>query len=239
MTGQNPTVVLVHGAFADASSWAKVIDLLRARGVEAIAVSNPLRGLAHDGDYVASVAGQVDGPVVLVGHSYGGPVITHAAGKTPNAKALVYVASFGVDKGQSALSSVESFPPVELNTSLVPQQFPDGDGTDTEFTIRRDAFPSVFAADLPEEVTAIAAVSQRPIAARALGEPLSVEPAWKSLPSWFVVATADNAIHPDSQRAAADRLGAATVEVEASHAIALSRPTEVADQILAAVAAIS
>ncbi|KOX19937.1 hypothetical protein ADK67_32385 [Saccharothrix sp. NRRL B-16348] len=239
MTSQNPTVVLVHGAFADGSSWAKVIDLLRARGVEALAVSNPLRGLAHDGDYVASVANQVDGPVVLVGHSYGGPVITHAAAKTPNAKALVYVAAFGIDKGESALSSVEEFAPVELNTSLVPQQFPDGDGDDTEFTIRRDAFASVFAADLPDEVTATAAVSQRPIAARALGEPLSVEPAWKTLPSWFVVATADNAINPDSQRAAAVRLGSTTVEVEASHAIALSRPTEVADQILAAVTAVS
>ncbi|MEU4448962.1 alpha/beta hydrolase [Actinosynnema sp. NPDC050801] len=239
MTGQNPTVVLVHGAFADASSWAQVIDRLRARGVDALAVGNPLRGLAHDGDYVASIASQVDGPVVLVGHSYGGPVITHAAAKTPNAKALVYVAAFGIDKGQSALSSVESFPPVELNTSLVPQQFADGEGTETEFTIRRDAFPSVFAADLLAEVTATAAVSQRPIAARALGEPLSVEPGWKSLPSWFVVATADNAIHPDSQRAAADRLGATTVEVEASHAIALSRPTEVADLILAAVTAIA
>ncbi len=239
MTGQNPTVVLVHGAFADGSSWAEVIDRLRARGVEALAVGNPLRGLAHDGDYVASVAGQVDGPVVLVGHSYGGPVITHAATRTPNAKALVFVASFGVDKGQSALSSVEGFPPVELNTSLVPQRFPDGEGSDTEFTIRRDAFPSVFAADLPDEVTATAAVSQRPIAARALAEPLAVEPAWKSLPSWFVVATADNAINPDSQRAAAGRLGATTVEVEASHAVALSRPTEVADQILAAVTAVS
>ncbi|MCE7000735.1 alpha/beta hydrolase [Saccharothrix sp. S26] len=239
MTSQNPTVVLVHGAFADGSSWAKVIDLLRERGVDAVAVSNPLRGLAHDGDYVASVAGQVDGPVVLVGHSYGGPVITHAATKAANVKALVYVASFGVDRGQSALSSVEGFPPVELNTSLVPQRFPDGDDTDTEFTIRRDAFASVFAADLPAEVTATAAVSQRPIAARALAEPLSVEPAWKALPSWFVVATADNAINPDSQRAAAGRLGATTVEVEASHAIALSRPAEVAAQVLAAVTSLS
>jgi pimeloyl-ACP methyl ester carboxylesterase len=235
MTGNTPTVVLVHGAFADASSWSHVIDRLRARGVDALAVSNPLRGLAHDGDYVASVASQVDGPVVLVGHSYGGPVITHAGAKTPNAKALVYVASFGIDRGDSALGSVESFPPVELGTSVVPQQFPDGEGADTELTIRRDAFPSVFAADLPAEFTATAAVSQRPIAARALSEPLAVEPAWKSLPSWFVVATADNAIHPDSQRAAAERLGATTVEVDASHAVAVSRPDEVASLILAAV----
>lgn len=234
-SNNTPTVVLVHGAFADGSSWAGVIDRLRARGVEAVAVGNPLRGLAHDGDYVASVAGQVDGPVVLVGHSYGGPVITHAGAKTPNAKALVYVAAFGIDQGESALGSVEGFPPVDLGTSLVQRTFPDGEGAEVEFTIRPDAFASVFAADLPADFTATAALSQRPIAARALGEPLSVEPAWKSLPSWFVVATADNAIHPDSQRAAAKRLGATSVEVDASHAVAVSRPDEVADLILAAV----
>ncbi|MGM1063038.1 alpha/beta fold hydrolase [Saccharothrix sp. Mg75] len=239
MSDKTPTAILVHGAFADGSSWGPVIERLRARGVDAIAVSNPLRGLAHDGDYVAAVAGRVDGPVVLVGHSYGGPVITHAGAEAPNAKALVYVASFGVDTGESALGSVEAFPPVELNTSLVPQEFPDGEGTDTEFTIRRDAFPSVFAADLPDDVTATAAASQRPVAARALAEPLAVEPAWRTLPSWFAVATEDHAIHPDSQRAAAKRLGATTVEVEGSHAIALSRPDEVAALVLAAVEAVS
>jgi pimeloyl-ACP methyl ester carboxylesterase len=240
MTGNNnPTVVLVHGAFADGSSWAGVIDRLRARGVEAVAVSNPLRGLAHDGDYVASVAGRIDGPVVLVGHSYGGPVITHAGAKTPNAKALVYVAAFGIDQGESALGSVESFPPVDLGTSLVQQTFPDGESAEVELTIRRDAFASVFAADLPADFTATAAASQRPIAARALGEPLAVEPAWKALPSWFLVATADNAIHPDSQRAAAKRLDATTVEVDASHAVAVSRPDEVANLILAAVNSLS
>ncbi|QFZ19026.1 alpha/beta fold hydrolase [Saccharothrix syringae] len=237
MSSENPTVVLVHGAFADGSSWARVIDRLRAHGVDALAVSNPLRGLAHDGDYVASVVDQLDGPVVLVGHSYGGPVITHAATRAPNAKALVYVASFGIDKGESALGSVEGFPPVELNTSLVQHRFPDGQGTDVELTIRRDAFPGVFAADLPADFTATAAVSQRPVAARALTEPLSVEPAWRTLPSWFLVATADNAIHPDSQRAAAERLGATAVEVDGSHAVAVSRPDEVADLILAAVRA--
>ncbi|MDQ2589256.1 alpha/beta fold hydrolase [Saccharothrix yanglingensis] len=239
MSDNTPTAILVHGAFADGSSWSHVIDRLRAEGVDAIAVSNPLRGLAHDGDYVAAVVGQVDGPVVLVGHSYGGPVITHAGAKAPNVKALVYVASFGIDTGESALGSVESFPPVELGTSLAPQQFPDGEGTDTEFTIRRDAFPSVFAADLPAEFTATAAATQRPIAARALAEPLAVEPAWKTLPSWFAVATEDNAIHPDSQRAAAKRLGATTVEVRGSHAIAVSRPDEVAALVLAAVRAVA
>ncbi|MET1074813.1 MAG: alpha/beta hydrolase [Umezawaea sp.] len=231
-----PTVVLVHGAFADASSWAPVVERLRAQGVEALAVGNPLRGLTHDGEYVASVVNQVDGPVVLVGHSYGGPVITYAGSKADNAKALVFVASFGVDKGDSALGSVAEFPEVELATSLVPRQYPSGEGTDTEFTIREDAFASVFGADLPAEVTAVAAVSQRPVAQAALGEPLGVEPAWRTLPSWFAVATADHAIHPDSQRAAAKRLGATTIEVEGgSHSIAVSHPDEVANLVLEAV----
>jgi pimeloyl-ACP methyl ester carboxylesterase len=235
-----PTVVLVHGAFADGSSWSAVIERLRAQGIDALAVSNPLRGLTYDGDYVASVVNQLDGPVVLVGHSYGGPVITHAGSKAENVKGLVFVASFGVDKGESALGSVSGFPEVELGTALVPRQFPTADGTDTEFTIQQDKFASVFAADLPAEFTATAAVGQRPVAQGALGEPLGVEPAWKTLPSWFAVATADNAIHPDSQRAAAKRLGSTTVEVEGgSHAIAVSRPDEVAGLIVAAVRAVA
>ena len=236
----NPTVVLVHGAFADGSSWAPVVERLRAEGVESLAVSNPLRGLTYDGDYVASVVNQIDGPVVLVGHSYGGPVITHAGSKAENVKGLVFVASFGVDKGVSALGSVEGFPEVELGTSLVPRQFPTAEGTDTEFTIRLDAFSSVFGADLPADFAATAAVSQRPVAQGALGEPLGVEPAWKKLPSWFAVATADHAIDPDSQRAAAKRLGATTVEVEGgSHSIAVSRPEEVTALIVAAVTAVA
>ena len=236
----NPTVVLVHGAFADGSSWSPVVERLRAQGVDALAVANPLRGLALDGDYVAGVVNQIDGPVVLVGHSYGGPVITHAGSKAANVKALVFVAAFGVDRGDSALGSVEGFPPVELGTSLVPRQYPLGDGTDTEFFIDQEKFAGVFAADLPAEVTATLAVSQRPIAQGALGEPLGVEPAWRTLPSWFAVATADHAIDPDSQRAAAKRLSATTVELEGgSHAIAVSRPDEVTALIVEAVRSVA
>jgi len=235
-----PTVVLVHGAFADGSSWTSVVQRLRAEGIEALAVGNPLRGLTNDGEYVASVVSQIDGPVVLVGHSYGGPVITYAGSRADNVRGLVYIASFGIDKGESALGSVESFPPVELGTSLVPRQFPSATGPETEFYIREDAFASVFAADLPADFVANAALTQRPVAQLALGEPLAVEPAWRALPSWFAVATADNAIHPDSQRAAAKRLGATTVEVEGgSHAIAVSRPDEVAGLIIEAVRAVA
>lgn len=230
-----PTVLLVHGAFADGSSWSRVIARLQAEGVAAQALANPLRGLTHDGEYVANAASQVDGPVVLVGHSYGGPVITYAGSKAPNVTALVLVASFGVDYGQSAVGSVAGFAEPELNDALEPHTFPGGDSP--ELYIRREKFRSVFAADLPDEETELLAVSQRPLALAGLEQVLEVPPAWKTLPSWFAVATQDHAIDPDSQRAAAERLGSTTVEVEGSHAIALSQPDAVAALVLAAVRA--
>ncbi|MFC4910114.1 alpha/beta fold hydrolase [Actinomadura gamaensis] len=232
----SPTVVLVHGAFADASSWRPVIERLREAGTPVRAVANPLRGLSHDGDYVASLVSQIDGPVVLVGHSYGGPVITHASSAAGNVEGLVFVAAFGLDTGMSALSSVEGFPPAELGTALVPAAYPDGAGTATEFTIDEARFHSVFCADLPTDRAALMGASQRPIAERALSEPLAVEPGWKRLPSRFVIAGADHAIDPDAQRAAAARVGAETVELAgASHAVALSHPEAVARTITAAV----
>ncbi|MFC9970040.1 alpha/beta fold hydrolase [Spirillospora sp. NPDC127200] len=232
----NPTVVLVHGAFADASSWRPVVERLRENGTAVRAVANPLRGLTHDGDYIASLVGQIDGPVVLVGHSYGGPVITHASSAASNVAGLVFVASFGLDTGMSALSSVEGFPPAELGTALVPAAYPAGDGTATEFTIDPARFHSVFCADVSTEQAALMAASQRPVAELALTEPLAVEPGWKRLPSRFVVAGADHAIDPGAQRAAAARVGAETLEIEgASHAVALSHPEAVARAITAAV----
>ncbi|MCC2310021.1 alpha/beta fold hydrolase [Cellulomonas chengniuliangii] len=230
-----PTVLLVHGAFADGSSWSRVIDRLQAEGVSAQALANPLRGLTHDGEYVANAAAQVEGPVVLVGHSYGGPVVTYAGGSAPNVTALVLVASFGVDYGVSALGSVAEFPESELNTALEPRAYPGSESP--ELYIRRDRFHSVFAADLPEEETALLAATQRPVALAGLNDVLEVEPAWKTIPVWFAVATQDHTIDPNSQRAAAARLGATTVEVEGSHAIALSQPDAVAALVLAAVRA--
>jgi pimeloyl-ACP methyl ester carboxylesterase len=218
MTTPSPvTVVLVHGAFADGSSWGPVISRLQSMDIPARAVVNPLRGLTADGEYVASVVNQIDGPVVLVGHSYGGPVITYAATKAPNTKALVFVASFGVEKGVTTLGSVEDFPEVPLGSALEPHSYPTADGTGTEFTIAVDRFAEVFAADLP-------------------AEPLSVEPAWRDVPCWFAIATADNAIHPQSQHFAAEKMTARTVVIEGgSHAIALSHPDEVANLIVDAV----
>ena len=239
MSAAVPTVVLVHGAFADASSWAPVIAQLHAAGVDAQAVANPLRGLAADGAYVASLISQIDGDVVLVGHSYGGPVITHAGSGAGNVRALVFVASFGLDRGQSVPESLAGFPEPLLNTSMIPRSYPNGSGhSSSELYIERDKFAEVFAADLPADQVAILAASQRPLSAPGFVEPLTVEPAWRTVPSWFLVASRDNAIDPASQRNAAERLGATTIEVPASHAVALSQPAAVAGIILDAVAAI-
>jgi pimeloyl-ACP methyl ester carboxylesterase len=160
-------------------------------------VVNPLRGLTADGEHVASALGQIDGPVVLVGHSYGGPDITYAGAKAANVKALVYVASLGLDEGVSTLGSVEGFPPSDLGPALVPRTYPKADGTTgTELFIKEDRYPEVFAGDLPLERVRVLAASQRPAADVGCGEPLAVRPGWKTTPSWFVVAGADRTINP-------------------------------------------
>jgi pimeloyl-ACP methyl ester carboxylesterase len=239
-TSESPiTVVLVHGAFADASSWSRIVPRLHEAGAKVEAVPNPLRGLTYDGEYVASLVGQIDGPVLLVAHSYGGPVITYAASKATNVKGLVYIASFGLDQGVGTLESVASFPPSELGTALLPRAYPLGDETGTELYIQPEHYHSVFCADLPAQEAAVLAVSQRPGSELAFGEPLAVEPGWKTVPSWFGVAGADHAINPDSERAAAQRMGATTVEIEGgSHSIALSQPARVTEVILQALAAV-
>lgn len=229
-----PTVLLVHGAFADGSSWNLVIEQLQKAGVKAQAVANPLRGLQSDGDYVASIAKQIAGPVLLVGHSYGGPVITVAGSEAPNVKGLVYVASFGLDQGQSIQETVAGFKEPLLNTALQGMTFPNGPSEALEFYIQPDRYHEVFSADLPTTITDVLRNSQRPVVASAFGEKLQIEPAWKKLPSWFLIATQDNAINPDAQRAAAQRIHAKTTEIDASHAVALSRPQDVAGLILEA-----
>ena len=227
------TVLLVHGAFADGSSWQKIIPRLQAAGLTTAAVPNPLRGLSFDGEYVASYVSQVPGDVLLVGHSYGGPVITYASSTADNVKGLVFVASFGLDKGVSVLESVADFPESELSSSLQPWTFPGSE--QPEFSIQVDKNKSAFAGDVTDEEAATGAANQRPAAAVGLGEPLAVEPGWKRLPSWWVLSEADNTINPDSQRAAAERLGATLTVIEGgSHSIALSRPDEVAAVIIAA-----
>ena len=237
---QSPTVILVHGAFADGSSWARVLERVRDAGIAAEAIPNPLRGLTFDGEYVASVLGQLEGPIVLVGHSYGGAVMTYASSKAPNVRALVYVASFGLDHGASANQSVADYPPPELASSVEVRTFPNGDEPGLEALIQRGRFHSAFCADVPAEEAAVYGASQRPVAVGALDEPLAVQPGWTTIPSWFVVAGADHSINPGSQRAAAARMGATMVEIEGgSHSIALSQPARVAGVVIDAAAAVA
>lgn len=234
-----PTVLLVHGAFADATSWSGVIEELQKHGVPVIAPPNPLRGLASDAAYVASVAAQIDGPVVLVGHSYGGALIT-VAGVTENVVGLVYVAAYVLEEGESLGELQGRFPLSPLVSNLKEWTYPIPDGEPgVEVTIAEDAFPSVFAADVPADVTKVLAAAQRPLAASAFGETAPVA-AWQTRPSWALVAGADEAINPEVERFGAKRAGATIVELEgASHAVAVSRPKEVADLIRDAVRATS
>jgi len=233
-SNNTPTVILVHGGFADASFWTPVIQKLQARGIPVLAPPNPLRGLAGDAEYIASFVRQVDGPVLLVGHSYGGAVISVAGAATPNAVGLVYVAAFILDEGESFGEVFAGFPDTPLLTAVRPGTYPIGNGeTAVELSIAPELYQSAFAADLPSEVTEVLAVMQRPFA--AIFEDRAQAAAWKTLPSWAVVATADNAIHPDAERHMAQRAGAETNEVDASHSIALSQPEAVADLIQTAV----
>ncbi len=234
----SPTVVLVHGAFADASHWAPVIHELQAHDVPVLAPPNPLRGLARDAAYIASYANQIHGPVLLVGHSYGGAVISVAGAAVDQAVGLVFVAAWVLDEGESFADVAGRFPATALGEALRPSSYtlPDG-GTAVELSIAPEAYRTAFAADLPRAATDPGAVSQRPWA--AILDERAGAAAWKTLPSWAVVATADQAIHPDAERHMARRAGAGTIEVDASHSIALSQPRVVADHIRHAVTRVS
>ncbi|MER5398251.1 alpha/beta hydrolase [Streptomyces sp. NPDC002599] len=231
-----PTVVLVHGVFADASGWNDTIARLQKAGFPVIAPANPLRDLAGDSAYVSSVVDTVPGPVILVGHSYGGEVITNAGRGHTNVKALVYVGAFAPDEGESALQLASMFPGSMLPDALLTRPFPLPDGTPggTDGYIDPAKFHDVFAQDLPHSVTRLMAATQRPGSVGGLGAKSGV-PAWKSLPSWYVIPTADHVIPPAAQRFMAERAGSATVEVKgASHVVMMSHPEVVVRQILAA-----
>jgi len=230
-SADKPTVVLVHGAFADSSSWNGVVRSLEADGYPVIAVANPLRGLASDAGHVRSVVDGVRGPVVLAGHSYGGSVMSQAADGLPNVKALVYIASFILEAGESTGELAAKFPGGELGPALktLPVPLPDGkEGSD--LYIEQDQFRRVFAADVPEDVTALMAATQRPITAAALEEP-ATKAAWKAIPSWNLVTTEDLAIPAESMRFMGKRANSHTLELKASHAVAVSQPDAVADFI--------
>jgi pimeloyl-ACP methyl ester carboxylesterase len=234
----SPTVVLVHGAFADAGSWAPVVERLQAAGVEAQALVNPLRGIAADAAYVASALAQIPGPVLAVGHSYGGAVLTNAATSADNVVGLVYVAAFAPDEGESLLEIEGGSRDSVLAAALRPAQYPTGSGTAVELYVDKDRFHEVFAADLSPEQAAVFAVSQRPVAEAAFAEKTGA-PAWKRLPSWAVVATGDKAAGSDVLLAHARRAGADTVEVDGSHVIMLSKPDVVVETIMKALRSVA
>ncbi|MEV0798740.1 alpha/beta hydrolase [Kribbella sp. NPDC050281] len=233
MTDKTPTVVLVHGAFAENSSWAGVIAELTSRGINAVAVSNELRGPALDASRVAAQVREIDGPVVLVGHSYGGAVITAAANEADNVTGLVYVAAFLLDEGESLQDLLGSFPTNDFPAGLVPHTLPTADGgEETYLSIALDKFPALFAADV--EDADVLARTQKAIAASAFDE--KAGPAsWKRLPVHVLVATGDEAIPPEGERIMAARARATTIEVDGSHAVAVSQPKAVADFIATAV----
>jgi pimeloyl-ACP methyl ester carboxylesterase len=235
-----PTIVLVHGAFADASSWNGVIERLQQEGYTVIAPANPLRGVAADAAYTASLLGQIDGPVLLAGHSYGGAVITNAATSASNVVGLVYVAAFAPDEGENLGDVENGSKDSVLNSALVQYNYPTGqDGqASVEFAINPPLLREAFAADLPAETTALMAATQRPVAAAAFSD-ASGPPAWRRLPSWAVVGTGDKAAGADVVRSMAQRAGADIVEVEGSHVIMISQPQAVTDHILKAARAVA
>jgi pimeloyl-ACP methyl ester carboxylesterase len=225
-----PTIVLVHGAFADASSWNGVIAALQTKGYPVVAAANPLRSVASDAAYVSDIVAGIDGPVVLVGHSYGGQVITAAANGHANVKSLVYVAAFAPAAGEAAADLAGKFPGGTLGEALAaPVKLASG-GVD--LYIDQAKFRTQFAHDVPEAQAALMAAGQRPITEAALTEK-SGDPAWKRLPSWFVYGSGDKNIPARALQFMADRAGSRHTQVVegASHVVMVSQPEAVADLI--------
>lgn len=229
-----PTIVLVHGAFADASSFRGLYDRLLGENVTLLAPPNPLRGLSGgDGKYLRSVIGEIDGPVLLVGHSYGGSVIT-AAGTADNVVGLVYISGFAPAEGENLTDLQSKFPAPGIIPYIVQHKLPEGGN---EFTLAPEGFHESFCADIPADESAFYAISQRPLAGVALTE-AAPTPAWRSRPVWAVLPTADKCIDPGVHRFSYDRMGATVTEIEgASHVVMISHPKEVAEVVMTAVRA--
>jgi pimeloyl-ACP methyl ester carboxylesterase len=223
-----PTIVLVHGAWADSSGWNDSIKRLQNEGYTALAVANPLRSLHGDAAYLSSVLASITGPIVLVGHSYGGMVLTNAATGNPNVKALVYIAAFAPDQGEKQIDLILKNPGSQIGPdTLTFRPYPGG----LDSYITPSVFRRVFAHDVPPNTAALMAATQRPFDIAILEE-LSGPPAWKTIPSWYLVATEDRAIPPATQRFMANRAGATIAEVRSSHVPMNSRPSAVTDLIL-------
>lgn len=233
-----PTVVLVHGAFADSASFAKVVPELLDDGLRVVVPAVPNRSLIGDSAYIASVVRQIEGPVLLVGHSYGGAVIT-VAGAEPNVVGLVYLAGYALEEGESLGELQGGFPDSDLATALVYRPFPVAgaeDGLDVYVDVEK--FPAVFAAGVDPELARVLAVSQRPLAVAAFADKAPVA-AWKTKPSWGLVAAADHTINPDVERFGYDRAGMTVREVESSHLVMLAQPGAVVDLVKDAVRSVS
>jgi pimeloyl-ACP methyl ester carboxylesterase len=216
-----PTIVLVHGAWADASGWYDVTRALQARGYKVVAVQNSLFSFAKDIETTKRVLDAQRGPLVVVGHSYGGAVITAAAAANPNVKSLVYVAAFAPDSSEALGALLQRYPDLGLGRALTP----DAAGF---LYIDPAKYPEVFGNGLPLLQARAFATAQKPIAGSALGEPLTVAPAWRTVPSWYVVGTQDRAINPELERFMAKRMNARVTELPAGHLVFISRAQEVA-----------
>lgn len=234
-----PTVVFVHGGWADSSGWNDQIAALHTKGYPVIAPANPLRGLSTDADYIRSVLQTIDGPIVLVGHSYGGAVISNAARGVDNVKALVYIAAFAPDTGESLAQLVTMNPGTHITPdALIERPYPLPDGaTGTDLYIKAENFRDAFAGDLPARTTQLMHATQRPFSVAAFIEP-SGDPAWKTIPSWYLIATNDHAIPPETQQFMAHRAGSAISHVAASHVPMISRPHATLATIMHAIDAV-
>ena len=238
-----PTIVLVHGAWADGSSWSAVTSKLQSAGYTVDVVANPLRGLASDALYLRDLLATIPGPVVLVGHSYGGMVTTSAATGNPNVKALVYVDAFIPDKGDSvgALAAAQPGSDLDPNSSItaVPIHDASGNVINADVYIKPDQFAGLFAGGIPAKQAAVLAATQRPLTASTLEEALAGVPAWKTIPSWDLIGTADKVLPPAGQEIMAHRAGAHITEVDAPHLSMISDPDAVTDVIVDAARATS
>ncbi|MBT3150163.1 alpha/beta hydrolase [Streptomyces sp. CHD11] len=236
-----PTVVLVHGYWADSSGWNEVVESLQAQGYPVVATANPLRSLSGDSEYLAARLEAIEGPIVLAAHSYGGAVITNAAAGNPNVESLVYIAGFAPAEGESAFELAAKYPgsrvtddptaPVPTALDAVPL---GGDAANVDLYLKPDKFSDVFLSDRLEKSRArVLAASQRPATALSGSEPGRAA-AWKTIPSWALVPTDDRTIGTDNLRFMAERAGSTTVEIDAPHAVLETDPDEVTDLILRA-----
>jgi pimeloyl-ACP methyl ester carboxylesterase len=240
MAGETPTIGLVHGAWADATGFDPEIRALRDRGFTVIGFANPLRDLAGDAAYLAEFLRTLTGPIVLVGHSYGGNVISMAAVGNDQVKALVYLNGWMCDEGESQQQLLERFEGSLVGPSIRPVPYTRPDGTeDADLYLDPNAFREAFAADVDPETAAVMAAAQRPYAAAAFAGTPSSPPAWKTLPCWYLLGTQDKAIPPALQHFMAERANATIVEVPASHVSFVSQPEAATQLILRAVEAAS